>query len=697
MSILNNLNDMQKKAAIQTNGPCLILAGAGSGKTRTITYKIAYMVKELGIDPKSIVALTFTNKAADEMKERINQLIEFNSKDMIISTFHSFSVRLLRRYGSNIGFNNSFNIYDTDDSKSVIKNILKELQYDGKNTPAKFLNRISKLKESEKLPENISEFMNLEIRENKEFYEIYDKYQNVLKNNNCMDFSDILLNCKKLLNISSVLEDITNTYKYILVDEYQDTNKLQYDIVQILAGKNKNICVVGDEDQSIYGFRGADISNILNFQNDYPDAHITKLEQNYRSTQNILNLANSVISKNSSSLGKRLWSSNEIGEKTRVYKAQNAYDEARFIAEVIRSENRKYSDFTILYRTNFQSRILEQELTNLNIPCKVFGGLSFFQRKEIKDLLSYLIIINNPYDFINFERAITNPKRKIGTKTIAKIAQIASEKSISLIDALKYENSTYIANFNNLIQSLILKSKDCTISELLNEIVDKIEYMKYLETQENFEDRKLNVFELFNSIDEIEKNEPTITLNDYLSNISLSSNSDNISDDNYVKLMTIHSSKGLEFDTVFLSGFERNLFPNINSTLIQSELEEERRLLYVAITRAKKKLYLTYADQRVVNGVTSYNNRISPFYEDMDHSLIHNLNISKIEKTPKIENFNPIKKPIEIGKYKLGQIVTHKSYGRGKIVQLDEKSIYIDFSSDIKKIAMIFADKVLID
>ena len=540
----------------------------------------------------------------------------------------------------------------------------------------------------------------MNILDNKIFFEIFKEYQEQMINNNCMDFSDILLNCKILLENKEILDIVQNKYRYILVDEYQDTNDIQYDIVHNISKKYNNICVVGDEDQSIYAFRGANIQNILNFEKDHKNALVVKLEENYRSTPNILNVANSVIKNNNSSLGKKLWTKNKEGKNINVYRAETPYDEARFIAESIKFSNKDFKDFTILYRTNYQSRILEQELNRYGVNCKVFGGLSFYQRKEIKDLLSYLLLLNNPNDIISFERAITNPKRKIGEKTIQKIVDTANKMNINCINALAYESSKKILEFYNIYTELFNKINQISISELLKEIIEKTEYMEYLKTLEDSEDRTLNVFELINSIEELEKISPNMTLDEYLTTTSLTSSSDNIDDNNYVKLMTIHSSKGLEFDTVFLVGFENGIFPSFENLQSIVELEEERRLCYVAITRAKKELVITYSSTRNIKGITEFAQSPSKFLKEMDTKYLNFLNDIKIQpkfEKPKIsiENFNPIKQPIKKDKYYVGKIVNHISYGQGKIVLSDDKSITIDFSGMKKKIAVILADRFL--
>ncbi|WP_277283617.1 ATP-dependent helicase [Sneathia sanguinegens] len=699
MNILDNLNDEQKKAASYITGPTLILAGAGSGKTRTITYKIAHMVKECNIPSHSILALTFTNKAALEMKERISSLIGNDAKQMIISTFHSFAIRILRQYGTNIGFTNNFNIYDADDSKKLIKKIIKNSKLNIDKTASDYYSKISRCKENGICLKTFDKEMNLKINDNRIFYEIYKEYQETLINNNCMDFTDILINCKKLLMIPEILAILQERYKYILVDEYQDTNDIQYNIVKLLAQKYRNICVVGDEDQSIYAFRGANINNILNFEKDYPEAKIIKLEQNYRSTSNILNLANSVISKNTSSLGKALWTKNGLGKKPTIYEACDPYDEAQYICNKIKSSSKKRSDFAILYRRNAQSRILEQVLNKNGIYCTIYGGLSFYQRKEVKDLLAYLLFLNNPNDSISFDRCISNPKRNIGDKTKEKILNIAKENNISLLEALGKDTNNRVNSFYNLITTLAEDVDTLTVSALLQKLIEKIDYFEYISKLENAEDRKQNVLELLTYTHDLEKMTENLSLDEFLTLTSLSSSNDNVSTDDKVKLMTIHSSKGLEFDTIFLAGFESDLFPTYTSILEPSELEEERRLLYVAITRAQQELYFTYCLSRSLNGITEYNKTISAFSRDMNESYYEYENKfikpNEIKKqTTSIENFNPFKFTPNT-KFKIGQVVKHNSYGTGRIKNIDDKGLVIEFAIGDKKISLALADKFL--
>ena len=734
MSILNELNEEQRQAAEQINGPVLILAGAGSGKTRTVTYRIAHMVRELGISPLNILALTFTNKAAKEMKERAENLVGAESHNLVISTFHSFAVRLLKTYADRIGYGRNFNIYDVDDQKSLITKIIKELNYNIDETPGRIANKISKLKEDGIGIKELEKEVDVTVRSNKIFYEIYKSYDNTLRSNNAMDFSDLLLNTRKILDDPYVLDKVQERYKYVIVDEYQDTNNIQYEIINIISSKYRNICVVGDEDQSIYAFRGANIHNILNFERDYKDALVVKLERNYRSTKRILNAANEVIKNNKSSKGKKLWTDGEIGEKIKVYRASTTYDESNYIIDQIKKKKEngiQYKDMTILYRTNAQSRVLEEKLLAGNIKYKIYGGMQFFQRKEIKDILGYLSLLNNSNDNLNFLRIINIPKRSIGDKTIEKLNEIAYNRNISLFDSLKYINeisglraSTVekLNQFYNMMYDIYESLDEMTIKDIFDEILEKTDYINSLE--DNKEDRIKNIEELLNSITEMQKENPALTLSEYLDTISLSSATDDLEDDeNYVKLMTVHSSKGLEFDYVFIAGMEDGLFPSDNGDATDDEIEEERRLCYVAVTRARKELYISHAEERMIWGQTSYMRRRSRFIEEMNKEELDILEEKKKNhkssfgsSTGKIENFNPFKNDGQLkfngvdlsskkkiiaknsnSKYKLGEYVTHKSFGRGKITGIDEKSLTVDFMSGEKKIALVLAEKFLIE
>ena len=730
MSILNELNENQRKAAEKIEGPVLILAGAGSGKTRTVTYRIAHMIKEKNISPLNILALTFTNKAAREMKERAEELIgEENSYNLVVSTFHSFAVRILKTYSDRIGYGRNFNIYDVDDQKSIITKIKKEMNIKDDIAPGRIANRISKLKEDGVGLDEVSRQLDLKIPANRLFYDIYKKYDEVLKANNAMDFSDLLLNARRLLDDKYVLDIIQNRYQYIVVDEYQDTNNIQYEIINLIAAKYRNICVVGDEDQSIYAFRGANIENILNFEKDYPDAYTIKLERNYRSTKRILDTANELIRNNKSSKGKKLWTDGSEGEKIKIFNAKTPYDEAEFIVKEIKAKSKSgvdYKDMTILYRTNAQSRVLEEKLLEGNVPYKIYGGMQFFQRKEIKDILAYLNLLNNRNDNHNFYRIINVPKRSIGEKTLEKIAEIANERNIPMLDALQFVDETNIRgavkntlkDFYNMIQGIYLSLDELSVKEVFDEVITKTKYFDSIE--DNKEDRVKNIEELLNSIIELEKRNPHISLADYLDMVSLTASTDEMEEnENFVKLMTIHSSKGLEFDYVFIAGMEDGLFPSCSFESSEEDIEEERRLCYVAVTRAKKELYISYASERMTWGQMNYNRKPSRFIYEMKQDNLEYLvnNIITLSKTKKIssssfredkfqvkkENFNPfsIRKSKEIhetnSKYKVGDTVTHKKFGKGRIKHVDKKSLTIDFMVGEKKLALILAEKFLID
>ncbi len=730
MSILDKLNSEQKKAGAKVNGPLLILAGAGSGKTRTITYRIAYMIQELGISPYSILAVTFTNKAAKEMRERVENLIGEDGKRAMISTFHSFGLRLLRVYSKIIGYDSNFTIYDTDDQKKVVKGIMKQLVIKNKDlTEGKIVSRISKLKEDGISPEEYEKDHRFEPDANI-IYEVYKRYNQTLKENNGMDFSDILTNTYKLLENREVLEKLQEKFKYIMVDEYQDTNNIQYKIINKIAAKYRNICVVGDENQSIYGFRGADIRNILDFEKDYPDAVVIKLEENYRSTKIILDAANEVIKNNKTSKDKKLWTKKVSGDKIILKPCSDGRDEVNFVIEEIvemKKEGRRYNDFTILYRTNAQSRLFEEGFLRYNIPYKVFGGMQFYQRAEIKDILAYLSVINNTRDGINLDRIINVPKRKIGDKTIEKIKNYAEEKGLSIYDSLKEaENISGLSSavteklkeFSNMMTELEELSFELPVSELFDEVIKKAGYFSYLNSSyDDAESRIENVEELKNSIIELENVVDNLTLREYLENVSLVSATDDLdSEREYVKLMTIHNAKGLEFPVVFLVGMEDEIFPNTTKVMIDNEsLEEERRICYVAITRAEEKLYISHAAMRYMYGQMDYRTR-SRFVDEIPAELL------ELKRTPEMEaaareverrinkvaesgmKLNIISDTKKLGKqleavkefpYKVGETVTHIKFGIGKIVGVNEKKIQVQFVDGKKEIAMILADKFL--
>lgn len=722
MSILEKLNDRQRKAAEKIEGALLILAGAGSGKTRTITYRIAHMIQELGISPYKILAVTFTNKAAKEMKERVEDLIGEDGKRTMVSTFHSFGVRLLRTYGDRLGYGANFTIYDADDQKRVVKGIMKELVVKDKNlTEGMVVSLISKLKEEEVSADEYEKAENKYNMNAAIVSEVYRRYNIALKKNNGMDFSDILINTAKLLEIPDILNKVQDKFRYIMVDEYQDTNNIQYKIINKIAGKYGNLCVVGDENQSIYGFRGANIQNILDFEKDYPNAEVVKLEENYRSTSVILDAANAVISNNSSARDKKLWTKKTTGEKITLLQCNDGRQEVNVIIEEIikgKNQGKKYRDFTILYRMNAQSRLFEEGFLRFNIPYKIFGGMQFYQRAEIKDIVAYLAVINNPKDSLNLSRILNVPKRKIGDKSLEKINEFASVNGLTLFEALgrAQEIDTLTANmkivleeFHKMMVELIDISESEAVSELFDKVIKSVKYFDYLESNyEDSENRINNIEELRNSITEMEKIIETLTLREYLENISLVSATDNLEEEkDYVKLMTIHNSKGLEFPTVFLVGTEDEVFPGKKADFEPRELEEERRLCYVAITRAEDKLYISYAASRFMYGEESFRTK-SRFINELPENLLE----SNIESQFKREAINPTKTPVkhqfkkmitieDLNKtykeypYSVGEKVMHKKFGLGVVRGVTDKKVEVDFVDGKREIAMAVADKFL--
>ena len=731
LNLLEKLNDKQREAASQIDGSILILAGAGSGKTRTITYRIAHMIENVGISPYSILAVTFTNKAAKEMRERVEELVGDVAKACTISTFHSFGMRLLRMYGKEVGYNSNFTIYDTDDQKRIVKAILKgqNLSINGiKLTERDLVSMISKIKEQIKTLDEYSVM-------NKQIVEVYDKYNRVLLESNAMDFSDILLNTYKLLQKPEILEKVQNKYKYIMIDEYQDTNNLQYKIIDLIARKSSNLCVVGDENQSIYGFRGANILNILNFETNYNNAKIIKLEENYRSTTTILDAANELIKNNKSSKDKKLWTQNGKGDLIKVLACDNARDEVSRIIEIIKRNHQNgiaYRDMTILYRTNAQSRLFEEGFLRYNIPHKVFGGISFYSRAEIKDIIAYLSIIVNPQDELNLQRIINVPKRKVGEKGIEKIITYARENNLNLLEALshiKEISGLTVVGKEKLLEmyDIIKELKDLSYTEtasyIVQTLIDKIKYIDYI--KENYSDAEArieNIDEFKNSILELENVVGELRLNEYLENVSLISATDDLEEkSDYVKLMTIHNSKGLEFPIVFLVGFENEIFPGSRAMFEEKEMEEERRLCYVALTRAEKKLYLSHATIRFVYG----QDRLSTpsvflkeipeklldidvkkerlyFADDYSDEIKAYENNRKFEKKKtEINTKNTIKIPdntkevLDTLGFKVGDKVKHKKFGLGVIKNIDAKKIYVQYVDGIKEMAIILADKLL--
>lgn len=634
--ILEGLNNKQYEAVTTTEGPCLVIAGAGSGKTKVLTHKIAYLIQEKGAKPWDILAITFTNKAANEMKERIANLVGEIAKDIWMGTFHSICVRILRRFIDRIGFETSFIIFDTSDQKTLVKNCLKDLSIDDKlfNERA-VMSEISNAKNEMLTPAEYQAKAMGDFRKEK-IATVYELYQKRLKENNAIDFDDIINYTIKILEENDdVREYYCNKFKYVLVDEYQDTNKAQFTLVTILASAYKNITVVGDNDQGIYSFRGADISNILNFEKDFPGTKIIKLEQNYRCTGNILKAANAVIKNNEVKYKKALWTENEEGNLPRVYQAQNEYDEGSYIVEQIehlkREEYYKYSDFAILYRMNTQSRAIEDILRRENIPYKIIGGLKFYERKEIKDTIAYLRLIQNQSDNLSLKRIINEPKRGIGKTSLDKIELLSNETGLSMYEIIKKAdefglNRVFLNSreFVNTIEELKNKKEELSISELIKQILKKSGYTKALEEENTIEaeNRIENLDEFLTVAIEFEEEEAENGLSQFLEGITLSSDIDNLEEgEDYVTLMTLHSAKGLEYPVVFLVGMEEGIFPGYKSISEPKELEEERRLCYVGITRAKENLYLTCSKQRTIFGSTSYN-QTSRFLSEIPQELL---------------------------------------------------------------------------
>lgn len=736
MNLVEGLNDKQKEAVIETEGPCLVIAGAGSGKTKVLTHKIAYLIEEKNIKPWNILAITFTNKAANEMKERITNLIGEVANDMWIGTFHSICVKILRKFIDRVGYNSDFVIFDTSDQKTLIKQCIRSLNLDDKiYTDRGVIAEISNSKNEMLTPMQYKLRTNNEIRKEK-IAEIYEIYQRRLKENNALDFDDIInLTIQILTENQDVLEYYSEKFKYVLVDEYQDTNKAQFTLITLLSGRHGNITVVGDNDQGIYSFRGADITNILNFEKDFPGTKIIKLEQNYRSTKAILDAANAVIKHNEKKYEKNLWTEKEGGKRPEVAILDNEYEEANFIVEQInrlkREEYYKYSDFTVLYRTNAQSRSIEDIFRRENIPYKMIGGLKFYERKEIKDVIAYLRLIHNQADNLSLGRIINEPKRGIGQTSMEKIEAIAETNGISMYEVIKHAeqyglNKVFINSreFINTIEDLSSKKDEMLISELTKEVLNKTGYMKALELENTAqaESRIENLNEFLTVAMEFEEENAENSLAEFLESITLSSDIDGMEDkEDSVTLMTLHSAKGLEFPVVFLVGMEEGLFPSYRSIGEQREIEEERRLCYVGITRAKEYLFLTCAKQRTIFGSTSLN-KISRFLEEIPKELLEG--VEKLEKPHKLKentewtygnnsnkkaisfviagsntnkpqpNFafrtaesflnNINTKPIgvNLSKYKIGQTIYHKKFGEGIITEIAEEGddLKIDIS-----------------
>ncbi|MDO5410884.1 MAG: DNA helicase PcrA [Lachnospiraceae bacterium] len=639
-NIYERLNPQQQKAVYQTEGPLLILAGAGSGKTRTLTHRIAYLIDEKDVNPWNILAITFTNKAAGEMRERVNSLVEFGAESIWVSTFHSTCVRILRRHIEYLGYSSSFSIYDTDDQKTLLHQVMKKLDVDQKMYKDRVVMKyISSAKDNLVTPERFCKEAAGDFRRMR-IGEIYTEYQEQLKKNNALDFDDLIVKTVELLKDNpEVLEHYQNRFRYIMVDEYQDTNTAQFELIRLLADRYRNLCVVGDDDQSIYKFRGANIHNILGFEEHFPDATVIRLEQNYRSTQNILNAANEVIKNNTGRKEKRLWTENEEGRKVKLKAYDTAMQEANQITdELIAARDRgfSYKDCAVLYRTNAQSRILEERMVNKGIPYQLVGGVNFYQRREIKDILAYLKTIDNGNDDISVARIINVPKRGIGATTIGRVQVFADEQGISFYEALR--NAEHIPslgkgravgkllNFVEQISVFRTMAENYPLHDLVDAVLEKTGYRRELEEEDTIEaqTRLENIQEFVNKAVDYENTAENVSLSAFLEEVALVADIDRMDDEEEkVLLMTLHSAKGLEFDKVYLCGMEDGLFPSRMS--IDSDdpgdLEEERRLAYVGITRAKKELTLTYARQRMINGETRYL-RASRFCSEIPADLL---------------------------------------------------------------------------
>ncbi len=643
MSIYDTLNTPQREAVFHTDGPLLILAGAGSGKTRVLTHRIAYLIAEKDINPWNILAITFTNKAAQEMRERVDQITGEMGNSIWVSTFHSTCVRILRRYIDRLGYDTNFTIYDTDDQKTLMKEVCRKLDIDTKKYKERsLLAQISHAKDELITPDEMLMNAGADFNQ-KKVAEVYREYQSALRRNNALDFDDLIVKTVELFqNCGDVLEYYQERFRYIMVDEYQDTNTAQFKFVSLLASRYENLCVVGDDDQSIYKFRGANIGNILGFERVFPDAKVIRLEQNYRSTKNILNAANEVIANNTERKSKTLWTENPEGEKIHFRQFMNGFEEAEYVVGDISKKHREntahYRDCAILYRTNAQSRLFEEKCLLANIPYKIVGGVNFYARKEIKDLLCYLKSIDNAADDLAVRRILNVPKRGIGATTVGRVQDYADNMNISFYDALRVAEEvpsigrslSKIDGFVTFIQSLKSKAEAYTVTELLEEVIDLTGYVDELKAEDTEESRARieNIDELISKTvsyqETMEAEQREATLSGFLEEIALIADIDSVeADQDYVLLMTLHSAKGLEFPYVYLAGMEDGIFPSSMCIFSgdSSDMEEERRLCYVGITRAMKELTLTSAQQRMIRGETQYN-RVSRFVREIPRELV---------------------------------------------------------------------------
>ncbi len=723
---MNQLNEKQMEAVLHKDGPLLILAGAGSGKTSTMTHRIAHLIREEGVSPYSIFAVTFTNKAAGEMKDRVEQLVG-DTTGMWILTFHSACLRFLRMHADCIGYDRNFAVYDPADQKAVVKNILKELGLEKeKKKPAYYLSIISSFKNRGMGPEGYL----LEARDQykaKSVYDVFCAYEKALQKNNAMDFDDLLLNAVKLFRENEmVLQKYQERFRYIMVDEYQDTNAIQYELIQLLADRYRNICVVGDDDQCIYQWRGADIRNILEFEKDFQDTKVIKLEQNYRSTGNILEAAHSVISRNSQRKDKKLWTRAEEGKKVEYSRLDNEREEAQYIAkeiELIRTSEMRYSDFAILYRTNAQSRTFEEALSRADIPYRVLGGLRYYDRREIKDMMAYMRLVANPSDDLAFERIINEPKRGIGQKSLEKFQTLARVRGESLfavmcdeevLSSLSSRSGPLVRKLVNCLNEYATEKENLRVSDIYDGLLSDTGYYQALVDVGTVEaeGRLENILEFKSVIADMESQDPNLSLNDFMEKLALMADIDNHDpSEDAVVMMTLHSAKGLEFPVVFMPGMEDGLFPGWRNLESEDKLEEERRLCYVGMTRAKERLFLTSAQVRTMFGHTDYT-RESKFVREIDRHFMDG--DAAYERKPGdrfgngggIDGYGgrPHEKPFDSLKYAKSSIekkaagsglqlssgdrVKHAKFGEGLVIEVDGKVASIMFESvGLKKLA----------
>ncbi len=677
---LKELNDKQREAVLYNDGPLLIIAGAGAGKTKTLTTKIAYLIDELEVSPYSILAITFTNKAAKEMKDRVYMQVGDIARKMTVSTFHSFGLRLLRDNSDVLGYDRNFVIMDSDDSLTVVKKIIKDMGYDPKiYNPKAIRNKISSCKNEMTSPTMYEKYAVSEYE--KVVCEVYRRYEEKLFKNNSVDFDDLLLLPIKLFkNHPEILERYQDYYKYILVDEYQDTNEAQYILTKMLSSKNRNLTCVGDDSQSIYSFRGANYKNILNFEKDYKDAKTILLEQNYRSTSIILDAANDVIKNNKQRKDKKLWTARGEGEKIKYYRSYNERDEAQYVIRKIKellNRGTEYKDIAVLYRTNAQSRVVEEEMLKENLPYRVVGSFYFYSRREIKDLIAYLRLLHNSKDNVSLLRVINVPKRGIGLKTIENLTAKADQENTSIYEAI---TSGKELAFKEMIEKLKEIASDLTLTELIDKVLETTGMKEELESEKTLDaEVRLENLEEFKSITKsFEEREGLISLEDFLLEISLISDVEDYKDDpNRINLMTIHSVKGLEFDHVFVIGMEEGLFPHINSLMEASELEEERRLMYVAITRAKDDLHLVNARRRTLFGNEQIN-PVSRFIGEINSNLIEsNVNDEPKKVEEKVETEEMFRE--EEVDYQVGDYVYHETFGAGRVVEVSNTLVSVAF------------------